>query len=1280
MLKVLFGSSEAVHRVVVLPFVDEGGRVPGKLFKHPRKAPVAELHAAVRAQLGIEQPRLFIQATKQELLADSASLALLEAASQGGKQLVVVIATRDGAPLSQAAAALPPLQEVPFGPKQLPLVGNAMLAKGPTGVPQVNIMYNLWTNPAIERTWGETVCLSLPLDVFSKCEAGVEPDFDEQDVPIKAIFTSDPEVVAELIQREDEFPKMWTRGKQLDIKAVSGDGIFTCSTTSPNWSAAHGLLPKHTNALRVKSYFPLLLDKTRSFCREWSKFAPGAEIKEVPDWLACMAIDAMVKCLYGLDMRNVEKKSAGEPLHPFLNAFRDAVHIVTKKPADRRAELGAKGLVGANVELELMKQVKNANETIDLHVHDIIERTRTGEYGNRNCMVWSLLHEKSTTNGEFCHFHVIRDHIVNLLVAGHETTGSTLGFTFYYLNKHPECLQRCLEEIKSVLGDKPEPAAADLAKLVYTEACFLEALRLHPAVTLLTRDATADTLLAGRYLVRRGQRIAAAPLGLHLNPKHWGGKFGDVTAYNPERFLPEAVQARHPNAFVGFGFGLRACIGSQFALWEAKTFLSMVLPRFELKLPDGFKLYPSTKEGGLSPTCENLSLFIRPRENAPPIARGLSITELALATAAPAPGAAAAAAAAPGGGVPITLLYGSNAGTSEQLATQLAMSASACGFAAKPVPLDVHLAASGGKLAADGSLVIITATYNGNPPDNCVAFNKYLDNLAPGALEGLSVAVFGVGNSKWRTFQAFAKKVDNSLKSAGAQQLRAYAGADVDNASWTDAFEEWCSAVVADLKIKHKMSGEAVATPKQLRVVIEPLGSEQPSVMSALDPLNNDAAAVAESIRKLKQLVLSQGADAAKVDQQMNESGFAGYTHLEVTAARQLQSAASPTATRHVEFKLPAGMPYTAGDHLEVTAVNNPSLVKAALSVLDIKGDEMFVWKPSEGHARSPVGRLLAEVAPAGKRIDAALPVTAAVALSLLVDLSAKPTKRVVAEMAEACPCPPEKMQLQKLATQEGYAEGILATGLTLVELLDKYRSVPVDLSTLINWLPKLSARYYSISSSPLGCATTCSVTVGAVTYTTPTGRVHKGATSTLLHTREVGQRVLGRVRQLDSHFRLPRDPSVPVIMVGPGTGLAPMMGFLQERAVLQQQGKKLGPAHLFYGCRNASEDYIYQAELEGYLASGVLTGLHIAFSRQGPTKVYVQDLIGEHAVELWPLLEAGNVYICGDARRMAPDVRKAFTLIAEQCGGRTPEQADAWMGSMLEAHRYNEDCWAGGS
>jgi len=150
--------------------------------------------------------------------------------------------------------------------------------------------------------------------------------------------------------------------------------------------------------------------------------------------------------------------------------------------------------------------------------------------------------------------------------------------------------------------------------------------------------------------------------------------------------------------------------------------------------------------------------------------------------------------------------------------------------------------------------------------------------------------------------------------------------------------------------------------------------------------------------------------------------------------------------------------------------------------------------------------------------------------------------------------------------------------------------------------------------------------------------------------------------------------------MIGPGTGLAPFRGFLQERAALRAQGRPIGPALLFFGCRHPEQDFIYQGELRAFAEGGVAS-LYPCFSRVADRpRVYVQDEVLERTDDVWTLLEAGAiVYVCGDATRMAPDVRRAFAAIHRAKTGGTEAQAEAWLDELTERNRYLVDVWASG-
>jgi NADPH-ferrihemoprotein reductase len=240
-----------------------------------------------------------------------------------------------------------------------------------------------------------------------------------------------------------------------------------------------------------------------------------------------------------------------------------------------------------------------------------------------------------------------------------------------------------------------------------------------------------------------------------------------------------------------------------------------------------------------------------------------------------------------------------------------------------------------------------------------------------------------------------------------------------------------------------------------------------------------------------------------------------------------------------------------------------------------------------------------------------------------------------------------------------------------LAEVLEEFPSTAgrVPLGAFFGGIAQpLQARFYSISSGPAAHPDAVHVTAAVVREETATGRAHAGpASASTLACAAVGDRVACFIRH--STFRLPTDPGAPIVMVGPGTGLAPFRGFLQERAAMVKAGKKLGPALLFFGCRSRAADYIYEEELAGHLASGALSTLQVAFSRDGPKKVYVQHHLAREAAEVAAALAHPRacVYVCGDAKAMAKDVHAA---LAAALGG------EAALKTLADEGRYHKDVW----
>jgi sulfite reductase (NADPH) flavoprotein alpha-component len=241
-----------------------------------------------------------------------------------------------------------------------------------------------------------------------------------------------------------------------------------------------------------------------------------------------------------------------------------------------------------------------------------------------------------------------------------------------------------------------------------------------------------------------------------------------------------------------------------------------------------------------------------------------------------------------------------------------------------------------------------------------------------------------------------------------------------------------------------------------------------------------------------------------------------------------------------------------------------------------------------------------------------------------------------------------------------------------LIDILIEYPGVVQDPSELASMLPKLTPRLYSISSSPAAHAGEVHTTVAVVRYNSH-NRERGGICSTLFADRAAVSDRIPIYIQPNKKFRLPKQSDAPIIMIGPGTGIAPFRGFLYERRALGAKGRNW----LFFGERSSATDYLYRDELESMLTDGHLARLDTAFSRDQEHKVYVQDRMLEQAPLFWSWLQDGaSVYVCGDAYYMAKDVHAALNTIVQQQGGMSPEAATEYVHALKEDHRYHRDVY----
>ncbi|MGG6325443.1 assimilatory sulfite reductase (NADPH) flavoprotein subunit [Vibrio cholerae] len=343
---------------------------------------------------------------------------------------------------------------------------------------------------------------------------------------------------------------------------------------------------------------------------------------------------------------------------------------------------------------------------------------------------------------------------------------------------------------------------------------------------------------------------------------------------------------------------------------------------------------------------------------------------------------------------------------------------------------------------------------------------------------------------------------------------------------------------------------------------------------------------------------------------------------------------------RHIEIDLAdSGITYQPGDALGVWYENRPQLVNALLDSVGLSGHEEV---QVDGEALSLYSALTHHY-----EITAANP-------------------QLVAQFAELA----QSEKLTSLA-QDKEALREYATRTQVIDVL-REEKVLLSASQLLSLLRRLTPRLYSIASSQSEVGEEVHLTVGVVEYEYEGEQRLGGASSFLAHQLEEGAPVKVFVEH-NNNFKLPSDDNAPLIMVGPGTGIAPFRSFIQERENRGAAGKNW----LLFGDRTFTQDFLYQVEWQKYLKSGVLNRLDVAFSRDQHEKVYVQHRLLEQAELVWQWLQEGAYfYVCGDASRMAKDVHQALITVVEQQGGLNREQAEEYVSELRKAKRYQRDVY----
>lgn len=980
-----------------------------------------------------------------------------------------------------------------------------------------------------------------------------------------------------------------------EIRAFGKDGLFTAYSEEPNWAKAHRILMPAFGPTSVRDMFDPMLDIAEQMFVRWERFGPDAVI-DVADNMTRLTLDTIALCAFDYRFNSFYQ----DEMHPFVGAMVRSLHESGQR--SRRPKLVSQLLMST------ARQYQSDNALMQSVANDLIaERRADSEGAGKNDLLNRMLNGVDPVTGETLSDENIGLQMITFLIAGHETTSGLLSFVTYLLLKNPEVLKTARQLVDEVLGDEV-PRVEHLAQTRYLEQILMESLRIWPTAPAFAVKPFENTVLAGKYALTPDDTVLVLQPALHRDPKVWD----DPEAFRPERFAPENAEKLPPNAWKPFGTGARACIGRPFAMQEAHLVLMMMLQRFDFALDDpGYQLKVHET---LTLKPENLKIRARLRRSSASLSRG--VTDLRPVQ--PQKYAASAeirlAEDAPG----LVVLYGSNTGSSEAFAQRIANEAARHGFAAMAAPMDDYA----GKLPQNGALLVVTASYEGQPPDNARKFIADVESLDPEALSDLKFAVFGCGNRQWaRTYQAIPKRVEVALEKAGATRIADRGEAD-SGGDFFGAFDEWCPTFWS-----------AAAEAFDLEpATVEPGNPVEVSFVTG----------ARESALRLDDL--KQGT---------------------IIENRELVDLTAPGARsrRHIEIALPEDMTYEAGDYLAVLARNPDALVDRVLRRFGLSRDTQIVLSGGAGGNGLPLGH----------------PMSCGDLLESYVELAQPATRAQVASIAAATRCPPERQVLDNLAGAQYEAE-VLGTRLSAIDLLDRFQSCEVEFAGYLAMLPPMKARQYSISSAPAWKPDQATLTIALVDAPAFSGLGrYQGVASSFLASLEAGDRLSVAVRPSNARFHPPADPKTPMIMICAGSGIAPFRGFLQDRAAQKAAGQDVGPSLLFFGTNHPDVDFLYRDELTVWARDGLVDVLP-AFTDQPEGEVtFVQHRVWQERARVAELFRAGaTVFVCGDGKYMAPAVRETLIAIYRDSTGATELDATRWADEIERDHgRYVADVFS---
>lgn len=562
-------------------------------------------------------------------------------------------------------------------------------------------------------------------------------------------------------------------------------------------------------------------------------------------------------------------------------------------------------------------------------------------------------------------------------------------------------------------------------------------------------------------------------------------------------------------------------------------------------------------------------------------------------------------------------------------------------------------------------IFIVSTTGQGDTPDSMKVFWRFLlqRNLNDDWLERVAYAVFGLGDSGYQKYNFVAKKLDKRVSDLGARMIiERGLGDDQHPSGYEGALDPWMSSLWKALyQLNPKMFPEGVDLVPDMKLLDQPKLQIVYHDDEAVSQLSDDTNLLSkeiqfERIRSMSLGNLSRGKN--KPD-----------CFLKMIKHDPLTRGDAGKDVRHFEFKSTSSViEYEVGDVLEILPGQSPAAVDAFIRRCNLNPGAYITVHPrgAENYLNSPV------------RLRKFVELTMDIA-------SAYPRRYFFEVMSFFASAEHEKEKLQYFASPEGrddlyqYNQKEMRT---VLEVLEDFASVQMPFEWLVQLVPPLKPRQFSIASSLNVHPDQIHLTVSVVSKTTPFKRKRTGLCSSWLAGLDPSESINIPAWILKGSLPAP-SPSLPLILIGPGTGCAPFRGFVEERA-FQSKSISTAPILLFFGCRKKEEDFLYQEFWLSHTQSGgVLSedkggGFYAAFSRDQPEKIYVQHKMLENSKKVWDLLSEGAaVYVAGSSTKMPSDVMSAFEEIITREAGVSREVATRWLRALEKAGKYHVEAWS---